>query len=276
MAGFLGMFNFDKPGRGVYKDDPQKRGFFLFFDIYFRKFWRIVSLSLSYTLGCIPAFIVFFFLNTYVQALFSPITDPAFITYMGIYITLFLLCFWGAGPVSAGHAYVLRNFTREDHAWVWDDFWTQVGKNFWQGCGVFVLDIVLFAVLPSAACLYILHGSAMPLPPVLSMALGFLAILFFVIYTMMHFFIYPLMVTLDMKFGRLLKTALQLTIANLPGCIAIFITSGILFGLFLALYFLHVAFVVLFAALGFSTVVFAQVFYATDKIDTVLSQIHGE
>ncbi len=264
------MFNYDKPGRGVDKDGPEKRGFFLFFDIFIRKFWRIVTLSLSYTLLCVPVFLVYFFLTTFLQGWLSPIKEPAFITYMGIYLTLFLLCFFGAGPASAGQAYVLRNFSREDHSWVWDDFWTQTKENFRQGLGIFLLDIVLLVVLTAAACLYLMHGAAMPMPPLVTTIFGFFAIIVLLIYFMMHFFIYPLMVTFDMKLSAILKTALQLTMAHLPQCILIFVLSIAVFALFLAMYFLNVGFIVLFAALGFSFVTFSYVFYGTSVIDAVL------
>ncbi len=266
------MFHFDKPGRGIEKDAPQKRGLFLFFEIYFRKFWRVVSLSLSYTLLCVPVFLLYFFLATFLQGVFSPIDDPAFITYMGIYLTFFLICFLGAGPVSAGHAYVLRNFSREDHAWVWDDLWSQTKENFRQGFGLFILDIVLLVMLTAAACLYLMHGSTMPLPPLATTVFGFLAIIMLAVYFMMHFFLYPLMVTFDMKLGAMLRTALQLTMGHLPQCIFIFLLSIGVFALFLALYFVNVAFVALFAALGFSTVTFVYVFYGTSVIDKVLAE----
>lgn len=268
--GFFGMFNFEKPGKGIDPDAPEKRGFFLFFDIFLRKFWRISTLSLCYTLACIPVFFIYFVLSTFLQNAFSPIKDPAFITYMGTYLTLFLICFLGAGPMSAGQAYVLRNFSRESHAWVWDDFFSQLKANWKQGLALFFLDLIVVPILVSAAALYLSHGAAMPLPPVITIAFGFLAILFLLIYFMMHFFAYPLMVTLDMKFGTLLKTALQLTLLKLPQCILIFLVATLCFAAFLSLYFVNIAFILVFSALGFSLVTFIYVFYAMRVIDAML------
>ncbi|MBE7025149.1 MAG: DUF624 domain-containing protein [Ruminococcaceae bacterium] len=272
MAGFFGMFNFDKPGRGVDKDAPEKRGFFLFFDILFRKFWRISTLSLFYTLFSLPAVVVFFLLNTFLQTWISPIKDPDFISSIGVILTIFLICFLGAGPASAGQAYVLRNFTREEHAWPWEDFWSQIKANFWQGMGVFLLDIVLLTVLPGAASLYFQYGSQMPISPLFSAVFGFLAIIFLFIWILMHFFLYPMMVTLDMRFGKLIKTAFLLTMAKLPQCILIFILSMAVFALFLALYLVNVGLMVLYAALGFSFVTFVYVFYATRVMDEILEK----
>lgn len=270
--GFFGMFNFDKPGKGIDPDAPEKRGFFLFFDIFIRKFWRIVTLSLSYTLLCVPVFFIYFAMTTFLQNAFSPIKDPQFITYMGTYLTLFLLCFLGAGPASAGQTYVLRNFSRETHAWVWDDFVSHAKENIKQGSLMFLLDLIVIPLLVSAASLYLMHGGTMPLPPVITMAFGFLAVFILFIYLMMHFFVYPLMVTLDMKFGALLKTAMQLTLLKLPQCLLIFVIAGAVFAAFLALYFVNVAFILLFGALGFSLVTFVYVFYAMRVIDEMLEE----
>ena len=40
--GFL-QANYNKPGAGVRKNAPQKKEFVLFFEIYFRKFWKLVT-----------------------------------------------------------------------------------------------------------------------------------------------------------------------------------------------------------------------------------------
>ncbi len=266
------MFNFDKPGRGVYKDAPEKRGVFLFLDIYGRKFWRVGTLSLFYTLFALPAFVIYFLLTTAWQNMFSPISDPAFITHMGIYLTLFFICFIGVGPASAGQAYVLRNFSRQEHAWVWEEFWTKTRENFRQAIVLFVLDILIIAILPSAAVLYLAHGNLLPLPPLVSQICGFFALVLLVIYIMMHFFLYPLMVTMDMKLGMLLKTAFQLTMAHLPGCVFTLLLSLATCGAFLALYYVNIGFILLFMALGFSTVTFSYVFYATRVMDNELAK----
>ncbi len=270
--GFFGLFNFDKPGPGVYKDGPEKRGFFLFFDIFVRKFWRLVSLSLSYTLFAIPAFIAFFWVGTFLQMAFSPIKDTAFVFYMSIYLSLFLTSFMGAGPGSAGHAYVLRNFAREEHAWVWDDFVSNTKENFWKGLFLFLLDIVLLIVLVGAAYLYFANSAAMPIPPFVSMVLGFFALSILFMYLMMHFFLYPLMVTMDMSLGGILKTALQLTLRHLPSCILVFLASLVVFAVFFMLFYLNLGFIMLFAALGFSATTFAYIYYGTSVIDEELRQ----
>ncbi len=109
MGNFLGgMFDPTREGPGVSKDGPQKKRFFLFFEIYFRKFTKIVLLNLIYVLVCLPI------------------------------VTI--------GPATAAMAYCMRNFTREEHADI-SDFFDQFKKNFWQSLLVSVIQLVCFGVI---------------------------------------------------------------------------------------------------------------------------------
>ena len=54
MAGFLGFGNFQKPGKGVKKNEPEKKRFFQFFELFFRKLTKLIQLNLLYLLFCIP------------------------------------------------------------------------------------------------------------------------------------------------------------------------------------------------------------------------------
>ena len=54
MGGFLGFGNYEKPGKGVGKNEREKKRFFQFFDLFFRKLGRLVQLNLLYILFCIP------------------------------------------------------------------------------------------------------------------------------------------------------------------------------------------------------------------------------
>ena len=272
MAGFFGFFNFEKPGPGVYADAPKKRGFFLFFEVYLRKFWRISSLSIFYTLVSLPAMVAYYYLALVLQGMFGDISDPGYVHWMSVYISVFLTAVLGAGPASMGQAYVLRNFARESHAWVWDDFFGNVKENFWKGVLFFVIDILVVALLVGAAVLYFKLGSFMPLPPLFTKICGFLAVFALCIYGMMHFFLYPLSVTMDMKPFALLKTAFQLTMMKLPACVVVGILTLLAFGFFFYFLYLNVGFLLLFAAIGFSTVAFVYTFYSTSVIDKILDE----
>ena len=107
MGFFSNMYN--KEGPGVDKDAPQKHRFFLFFELYFRKFWQLITLNLIYFVFCIPI------------------------------VTI--------GPATAGFTYVLRNFSREEHSFVWMDFFDNFKKNFKQSFIVSLLNLLAGIVI---------------------------------------------------------------------------------------------------------------------------------
>lgn len=158
MAGFLGFGNYEKEGPGVSKNAPQKHRFFVFFEIYFRKFWQLVTLNLIYVLFCIPI------------------------------VTI--------GPATAGFTYVLRNFAREEHAFVWMDFIDAFRKNWKQGFIVGLVDLLVIALSIFNFRFYRLTLAdkgwlnALPLG-------AFIVLLVF--YLFMRYYIYMVLVTFDLS-----------------------------------------------------------------------------
>ena len=74
MAGFLGFFNYEKEGKGVRKDEPQKKGVARFFELFFRKFWKYMQISMMYFITCIPAILFYYFLA---MLLFQEVIEKA-------------------------------------------------------------------------------------------------------------------------------------------------------------------------------------------------------
>ena len=111
----MGLFgNYAKEGPGVKKDEPQKKRFFYFFELYFRKFGKLITLSLLYSLFILPIFIVTHFVllgNTF-----------ACIFYLIPILTV--------GPATAGATYVLRNFAREEPTFLAGDFFEAFRSNY--------------------------------------------------------------------------------------------------------------------------------------------------
>lgn len=54
MAGFFGLFNYEKEGPGIEKDAPKKKAFIVFFETFFRNFWKFISVNAVYLLLSIP------------------------------------------------------------------------------------------------------------------------------------------------------------------------------------------------------------------------------
>ena len=237
----MGFFtpSYDKPGKGIDPDAPQKRSFFRFFDIFFRKFWKFVKINLLYVLVSIRTFALVFFLSGIIsnsflsmngtEEMFRSIAEQiaqasenaggadyqysilvvTFDLFIRLIISYLFMTLWGMGPATAGITYILRNFAREEHAWLWSDFKSSFKNNFKQSLIVFVIDIVVFLLLYTAFVVYSQMTGALSM-------LKYFIVVIAIIYTIMHFYIYPMMVTFDLKLKDLYRNALIFALGKLP------------------------------------------------------------
>ncbi len=195
----MGLFNnYMKEGKGVEKGEKTPR-LILFFQVYFRKFWNLIILNMIYVLFCIPI------------------------------VTI--------GPATAGMTKILRNYAREEHAFVWGDFIETFKKNFKQAFLYSVVDLFVTAFL----VLDLLSVQNVPnrIIVVLSMAAILLS---FTIWTFMRYYIYPMMITFKLTFRQLLKNAF------------IFCWAGFIRNLFLTVF------------LVFSAIFTAYIVYITQNV----------
>ncbi|MEG2597647.1 MAG: DUF624 domain-containing protein [Oscillospiraceae bacterium] len=117
---FLGLFNYNKPGPGVDKGETNKTRFFYFFELYFRKFWKLMGLNLLFLLFCIPI------------------------------VTI--------GPAIAGMTYVLRNYANEKPTFMVSDFFDAFKSNWKQSTALFFLDLIGSAIVGFALYWYMKTG----------------------------------------------------------------------------------------------------------------------
>lgn len=104
MAGIFGFFDYTKPGKGVEKDEPQKPRFLFFWELYFRKFWKLVQLNLL------------------------------FVAFSLLIVTI--------GPATAGMIYVLRSMANEQPVFLFSDFWDGFKSNLKQSLIYSVIWVV--------------------------------------------------------------------------------------------------------------------------------------
>lgn len=104
MAGIFGFFDYSKPGKGVEKDEPQKPRFLKFWELYFRKFWKLIQLNLLFVAFSLPI------------------------------VTI--------GPATAGLTYVLRSMANEQPVFLFSDFWDGFKNNLKQSLIYSVLWVV--------------------------------------------------------------------------------------------------------------------------------------
>ena len=210
-----------KPGKGVDPDAPPKRAFFRFFEILGRKLWKMAKVNLLYAIAVIPAFVLVFWLSGYITYAMSSVLggeDHAMVllfdTILRLIVTYLFAVIWGMGPVTAGLTYIMRNYAREEHAWIWSDFKDNVKSNFKQSAVVFVIDLAAMLLMYFAYVIYAGMGGIIG-------NLRFIILIMGLVYTFMHFYIYPMMVTFELSLKDLYKNALLFALGKLPSNIFI-------------------------------------------------------
>jgi len=136
---------------------------------------------------------------------------------------IWTLCLWAipciaiTGPVKAGAAYVTRNWSRDEHAFLWADFRDAVKENWKQGLGVSLISSVLPLVIYVGYQFYGGQAAANALflvPQMLIVMLG-------VVWALGCTFMYPMMVSYRVTFGQLIKNSLMIAVGRLPQTVGV-------------------------------------------------------
>lgn len=204
----MGLFGggYAKPGKGVSKEEAAKRNYF---DILGRHFWDLVKLNLLFVvcniifiaaavLLALPYLMNFEeFLDGIIQAKYVLLPPLPFVPFMMM------------GPFIAGLTYVLRNWSRQEHAFLVSDFFEHTKKNWRQGLQMSVISTTATFLYLTAVIFYLKSG----LPAMIVLAIS--AVIGFVMLAM-SFYTYPMIVTFDMKLRDILKNAWIFAMAKLP------------------------------------------------------------
>jgi len=269
--GFFGG-GFTKEGPGVDKNAPKKKGIFLYIEIFIRKFWKIVQLNLLYTLFSIPMLVLLYFLAPVSTDFTARIVqssgldasaEAALQAGFRVMFALGILSLWGSGPASAGTAYIMRCFAREEHAWIWSDFWDKFKSNFKQASIVIIVDIVVLMLEINAMMFY--FSIFKNTNDTMWLIITYMSFLLFVLYTFIHFYIYQIMVTFECTMVQLYRNALIFAFAKLPmNLLLMFFVCGFIFGLSLIVS--PGVVIMLYATVGIIFSSFPIAFYASRSI----------
>lgn len=214
MAGFFGFFDFTKEGKGVEKGEMPKKRFFIFFDIYFRKFWKIITVNLLFILTLLPIFIlwlILFYFSPQIGKISPTILFPIIIISSSITV----------GPSICGLVKVLRNYAREEHSFTASDYWEAFRKNFLMSVVVWYVNLILAFIFYYALSFYYanINASMINIVPLAFAGTAALILLF------MQYNIYVLLVTFKVNLFQLFKNSIIFAIVALKSN---FITSLIL------------------------------------------------
>jgi hypothetical protein len=196
-----------------------KNGFFQFFELYFRKFWRFISTNLCYFLITLPIVIYAFYLINGIFADRLEAMGEGYILFAGVGFIASFFSFIPAwlntpllilsvllyGPITMGLTYMYRNFAREEHAWA-SDLWSRAWSNARQGLFFGIMDLLL-------TCLFIwgmfgrLAAEGRNLSFALSTILSVISGIALVIWLFMRHYTYLMAVTINLSVFQILKNA---------------------------------------------------------------------
>jgi uncharacterized membrane protein YesL len=167
----MGLFwkSYHNPGKGVSKDEPEKRGFFRFFELYFRNFWMLLSAELWYILLSLPI------------------------------VT--------SGLAEVGMAYICRMAARDKHVFVVSDFFDAIKKNWKRALPIGIINAVLTAILIFNVWIFYINVKEGLMNSVWSYIVFATSVFFFIVFSFAKFYQYTLMITFDYDAKTIIKNS---------------------------------------------------------------------
>ena len=194
----MGLFsrNFNKPGPGVSKDEPRKKGFARFIELFFRDFGDLVKLNLIFCICALPS----------VAAFITGLTG----FYSAIAFGAALLLAFPIGGALVAYVYYITKMMRDDPSYVWYEFKRKFKENFLQAspAGILCAAFIYAQVLLWASLLFGEETS-----DILWFIIAFLSLLLFgmiVPYIFMHF------AYITLGTFRIIKNSILMAFGYLP------------------------------------------------------------
>ncbi len=252
MGNFFNRMYYGKGNKGDYtKDDLPENRWQLFLNMVWLNFGKLVSTNLLFLVLCLPMIIWVGFMNLPIITEYLTQGDVAMARqYLQMTIYGMLPCFVIMGPGVAGMTYVTRNMSRDQNIWVWADFWGAVKENWKQALAISAMN-GLFLILGYIAILF--YGESMA-TNMLYIVPRTMMVVLLIYWCFMNFYIWPMMVTYELKIKALIKNAALLTVARLPQSIfmALFTLLLPVVLVFSSNIYVYIAIIIVYIAIGLS------------------------
>ena len=141
------------------------------------------------------------------------------VSYLGIWlyqVPFLLVTLWGSGPLSAAFSFVMRSFVYEKPIWIVSDSKPILKENLKQSLVVMLIDVGVLGLSAVAMEMYWTLEKTMPNGAVVFQIFQYILLFIIIVYTIMHPYIYQLMITFDCTIKELYKNAMFLSLAKLP------------------------------------------------------------
>ena len=249
----MGFFSnsYYKEGPGVQKNERKKKGFFAFFEIYFRNFWGLFMVGCLYSL----------------------------ISVIGLGFT--------NGLAKAGMTNVARSISRQKHSFLVEDFIETIKKNWKQSLALGVINMLLMAILTLDLWYfwsYITREDLKELPIIQILGMG-ISLALIIVATFIKYYIWTMTITFSLTIKQMIKNSFQFVFLNFFKNVLVSIAFGLVYvGLYLLatvnLGFMVVSVILLIGVLpGFKTLLVQSLAFPQIKkymIDPYYAEHKGE
>lgn len=242
----MGLFqSYQREGKGVEKSAMRPIRPLYFFELFFRKFWKLMQMNLLYVGLTLPIWIAL------TMFLFSDTMENNFsLAYVGDFLYVLALIFIVfspvIGPATAGITYVFKSYATETPVFQFADFFEQFKKNFKQA----TLFTFIHGLLLLSFSFTLIHGSSQLVvggsSTMSSMQIPLLIVN--ILFIFVSYYAFSIMVMFQMKFFDILKNSFIFALAKLPlnlfililiAAISYFLFHYIVTGLLLTALFLY-------------------------------------
>lgn len=225
--GFFDRLYYGKAGKRDYTEmDMPKTRTSLFFLVLKDRFFDLVKLNFLQLIFWLP-FLIWTMVNLVVvqsidaAAILSAENGSATLlntlsSYMVVWLIGLIPCLLITGPSSAGAAYVMRNWSRDQHAFLFSDFKDAFKSNWKQAIGVSLIT----SVVPLLAYISMIYYGQMAngnmlmyVPMILVLSMAF-------VWTLMLPLLYPMLIGYELRFKDVCKNAALMAVASLPKMVA--------------------------------------------------------
>ncbi len=216
--GLFDRFYYGKAGQRDYTEaNMPKTRFALFFLVLKDHFFDLVKVNLLQLIFWIP-FIFWTYLNiAAVQSIDIESMDAGtLLGQLSGYLMMWLIgivpCVAITGPSSAGAAYVMRNWARDQHSFLWSDFKDAFKSNWKQSLAVSAVTSAIPLIVYTAVTFYSQLGKNSPL---LYVPMG-IVLMLLLVYTCMLPLLYPLIVGYELSLVNVYRNGILMASASLP------------------------------------------------------------
>lgn len=243
---FMNNYYYGKSGKGDYNpEDLPKNRWQLFWEMLRVRMSALCRLNLIYMLPWIPTMVVIGMLVMYVLTMGAAPTEEQTITNEDgttttqivqvemteeetlammeeqiallpdmLTSTLLMLipCLFITGPWTAGVAYVTRNWSRDEHAFIWSDMKDAMKANWKPALGLSAIT----AVVPFLAYICWRFYGSMAAENWIMIVPQMFTLMVALIWSLAVTYAYPMLVTYKMNFRTILRNSLLLAVGRLP------------------------------------------------------------